>query len=154
MAEAIDVREDEPLSAHIDLVDVGAVNNQTATNADKILARRTQLFANHTLNLTELKGERADLVVGLVEQRVVAVRRKIDNPFGRNADQFGRGRYDKVACHWLFRVANLASERRIPKHFGGKCTKWVVGCMKWGLAQPPKKDQYAPSVTENSQYPS
>ena len=67
MAEAIDVREDEPLSAHIDLVDVGAVNNQTATNADKILARRTQLFANHTLNLTELKGERAHLVVGLVE---------------------------------------------------------------------------------------
>lgn len=54
MIERGDVRKDQLLLRHINVVDVGTVYNQTFADADKHISLRSELRGNHFFDLPEL----------------------------------------------------------------------------------------------------
>lgn len=86
MTECSHIGEDQLLSGGVDVVDVGAVDDQAFADADENVALAAELGGDHAFDLSELVGKNTTDVVGLHECRVVTVRGNIDDALGGNAD--------------------------------------------------------------------
>lgn len=99
MGKTIDIREHEFLLRYIYVIDVRAVNNKTATDADKGVSLDTQLRGDHLLELAQLEGQCASGVVGEDKGTIVAVRRDTYYLLRSHSYQLCRGRYDQKLLH-------------------------------------------------------
>lgn len=86
------VAQHQFLTQEVDMQDVGEVDNQTATNADKTRQSAVQLrLAQHLLDVGQVGGERHVVAILEVDIRIVAIGRKVEDTAQIDSHQFVAG---------------------------------------------------------------
>lgn len=115
MGKPVVIGQDELLALDIDVIDVIAVDDEPPADTDEQVALGAQLITDHTLDLPQLEGEQARLIVGLHQVAVIAVRRDEDDFLGGNTHQVGSCGYDEILFEHDAAKIELKRKRKAAK---------------------------------------
>lgn len=89
MAKSVIVRQHKFLPRYIYVIDVRAVNNMTATDANEGITLLAKLTFDQSFDLPQLQSKYSGLIICQHKGRVVAIGGDIDNLLRSNTHQVG-----------------------------------------------------------------